>query len=208
MIRIRNKKELDFYIMADYMMNTGEFRPSLKRRILDRINPDYMMRFLVLMRKYSYYRHRGGLGHLLSVYYKLKYKKLSVKLGFTIDPDAFGYGLSLPHYGTIVVGSPAAIGNYAVLHTNVCLSGNGKIIGDALYVATGAKITAKVVLGDNVTLAANSVCTKSFENGNVLLAGLPAEKKSDSGPWYIRDGSSYYARVLQIEDLKKQMGLI
>lgn len=208
MIRIHSKKELYFFIKADYMMNTGEFCPGLKRRIIERINPDYMMRFLVLMRKYSYYRHLEGWKKLLGVYYHLRYKKLSLKLGYTIDPDAFGYGLSLPHYGTIVVGSPAKIGNYAVVHTNVCLSGNGKIIGDGLYVATGAKITAKVVLGDNVTLAANSVCTKSFEEGNVLLAGIPAIKKSESEAWYIRDGATYYERVKRIEELRKEMGLV
>lgn len=160
---ITSKKELKFYIMADYMMNTGVFCPNLKRRIIDWVNPDYMMRFLVLMRKYSYYRHHGNI--LQHLYYKFRYKKLSLKLGYTIDPDAFGYGLSLPHYGTIVVGSPAQIGNYAVIHTNVVITGNGKVIGDALYMATGAKITSKVTLGDNVTIAANAVCTRSFRGG-------------------------------------------
>lgn len=207
MKRIHSKKELDFFIMADYMMNTGFFKPKFVRRLIDLVNPDYMMRFLVIMRKYSYYRHLRG-NNLKAVYYKLKFKKLSLKLGYTIDPDAFGYGLSIPHYGTIVVGSPATIGNFAVLHTNVCLSGNGKIIGDALYVATGAKITSKVVLGDNVTLAANTVCVKSFEEGNALLVGIPAEKKASSEAWYIRDGATYHDRVKMIEQLKQEMGLI
>lgn len=208
MKRIHSKKELDFFIKADYMMNTGSFKPSFKRKLIEFVSPDYMMRFLVIMRKYSYYKHKTGLNKIIATYYKLKYKKLSLKLGYTIDPDAFGYGLSIPHYGTIVVGSPAIIGNYAVLQTNVCLSGNGKVIGDALYVSTGGKITSKVVLGNNVTLAANAVCTKSFEEGNVLLAGIPAVKKAVSVPWYIRDGTIYHNRVKMIEELKQNMGLL
>lgn len=189
------------------MMNTGCFTPSLKRRIIDFVNPDYMMRFLVQMRKYSYYRHLSGYNKVIALYYKLKFKKISLKLGFTIDPDAFGYGLSIPHYGTIVVGSPAKIGNYAILQTGVCISGNGKVIGDALYMATGAKITSKVVLGDNVIIAANAVCNKSFEEGNALLVGMPAIKKTEARPWYISEGSVYKEKVDRIENLKKKMNI-
>ena len=204
---IRNKKELDFYIMADRMMNTGRFKQPLIRKLIDIINPDYVMRFLVLMRQYQYYKHQRGLGSLMGLYYKLRYKRLSVKLGFTIDPDAFEYGLSIPHYGTIVVGSPAQIGKYAVLQTNVCISGNGKIIGDALYMATGAKITSKVILGDNVTVGANAVVNKSYGGGNVLLVGVPAQPKAEASPWYIKAGGVYKERVDEIEQLKIDMRL-
>lgn len=208
MKRIKSKKELEFYLMADRMMNQGCFKPSLFRRLIDVINPDYMMRFLELMRKYSYYKNCDGIiAKFKSVIYQLRYKSLSLKLGYTIDPDAFGYGLSIPHYGTIVVGSPSTIGNYAVIQTGVTISGNGKVIGDALYMATGAKITTKMVLGDNITIAANSVCVKPIGGGNMLLAGMPAIKKADAEAWYLRDGHTYSNRVKLIEDLKKKMGI-
>ena len=131
-------------------------------------------------------------------------RRLGIKLGWSITAESLGYGLLLPHYGTIVVG-PNHIGNYTVLHTSVCITGNMKTIGDALYLSTGAKITSKVVLGDNITVAANSVVTKSFPEGDVLLAGVPAIVLKPSEPWYIRDGSMFYDRVKKIEELKERM---
>ncbi len=205
---IDTKNKLRFYIMADMMMNSGCFRKSFLIRLKEFFVPDYTMDFLKLMRKTSFYSHQSGLlNKIRYVINKLRYKRLGLKMGWSIDYNAFGYGLLLPHYGTIVVGENK-IGNYAVLQTSTCISGNQKSIGDGLYMATGAKITAKVVLGDNVSLAANSVCTKSFEDGNVLLVGVPAVKKADSEAWYIRDGETYYERVKKIETLRKEMGLV
>lgn len=54
---IRSKKELEFYLMADRMMNRGNFRKSIR----DIFVPDSVMRFLVSMRKYSYYRNNKSL---------------------------------------------------------------------------------------------------------------------------------------------------
>ena len=54
---IRTKKELDFYIQADFMMNRGYFKPSLKQRIRTLISPDYIIDFLVSMRRVDYYSH-------------------------------------------------------------------------------------------------------------------------------------------------------
>lgn len=69
-----------------------------------------------------------------------------MKLGFTIAENVFGYGLVIPHYGTIVVGSGNRIGNYAVLHTSTCITAGKKNIGDGLYLSTGAKVLRDVQL--------------------------------------------------------------
>lgn len=146
-------------------------------------------------------------GKIFYAIYKWRYNRLSVRIGFSISPNVFGYGLVIPHYGTIVVGETNQIGNYCVIHTSTCISGNGKIIGDGLYLATGAKITAKVNLGNNVTVAANSVVTKSINENNILLAGMPAEIKRSSPPWFIRDGEIYTHRVEVCESLRKSLHL-
>ena len=57
---IRTKKELEFYIMADRMMNRGYFKPSFMQKIKNILLPDYIMRYLVAMRKLSYYSQQGG----------------------------------------------------------------------------------------------------------------------------------------------------
>lgn len=204
---ISSKNELKFYLMADSMMNLGCFKRSPRKIIRDLFVPDYQMRFLRAMRKNSYYSHQKGIiNKIWGGYNKLIQRRLGMLLGWSINADAFGYGLLLPHYGTIVVG-PNIIGNYAVLQTSTCISGNMKTIGNALYLATGAKLTTKVVLGDNVTVAANSVVTKSFPEGNVLLAGMPATVLKPSEPWYIRDGKTFTEKVERIEELKLKLNL-
>ncbi len=203
---IRSKKELYFYIAADRMINRGCFRKTLVAHIKEFFIQDYIMDYLVLMRKSSYYTRQGGVRHLLSMYYKYKYFKLGAKLGFSIGCDVFGYGLVIPHYGTIVVGGSNRIGNYAVLHTSTCISDNKKNIGDGLYLSTGAKMTSKIVLGNNVSVGANSVVNRSFGD-NIMIAGAPAREIKDADAWYLRDGKKYSNRVKLIEELRESLCL-
>lgn len=203
---IRTKKELEFYIKADYMMNRGYFKPSIIRKLKNLISPDYIMNFLVCMRKVAYYSSikRGG---ILLMIYKMKFKRLSLKLGFSIDPHVFGYGLVIPHYGTIVIGENNRVGNYAVLHTSTCITARSKKIGDNFYLSTGAKVTTGDDIGNNVMVSANSVVTKGFPEGNVLLVGSPAQVKKYIPGWYEYQGGSGIIKVNAIEKLKQQMSV-
>lgn len=201
---ISSKKELKFYLIADHIMNKGKQKRSLKDRFVEIFKPDWIMLYLRLMRKTDYYRSIGSKRWL---YYSWRYNRLGIKLGFTISYKAFGYGLVIPHYGTIVVGENNHIGNYAVLFTSTCITGKQRTIGDGLYLSTGVKITSGENIGNNVSVAANSVVTKSFPDNNVLLAGMPAKVKSDSNPWYVRDGAMWESRVARCEELRKKMNL-
>lgn len=111
-----------------------------------------------LLRKVQYYNSKKGLlSKLISILIKIRYNRTSQKLGFSIDYSSFGYGLVIPHYGTIVVGGPNKIGNFAVLHTSTCIAGGGKTIGDGLYLSSGSQIIGYLNIGDNVTIASHSL---------------------------------------------------
>ena len=188
------------------MMNRGKFRPSFFDRLCHIVFPDYIMTYLAAMRKVCYYKNRRGvLNRFKYLFYHKRFSSYGLKLGFSIGYDVFGYGLLIPHYGTIVVGSPNQIGNYAVLHTSICITGNGKVIGDGLYCATGAKITSPIVLGNSISVCANSVVNKSFERGNALIGGMPACFIREEESWYIRD--HYQQRVNLIEARRKELGI-
>lgn len=202
-MQIKSKKELDFVIQADMMMNRGKFRYTLKDRIKNLFIPDPIMNYLKAMRCVAYYRNkRGGVKRK---YYNMRFYSLGVKLGFSVSCDALGYGVVIPHYGTIVIGGYNHIGNYAVLHTSSCITGNEKHIGDALYLSTGAKITSELVLGNNISIGANSVVNKSYEGDNALIAGIPAKYIKDTEAWYIRD--HFEDRINKVENLKQKMRL-
>ena len=196
---IHTKKELEFYICADRIMNG---RP-IKKTIQERVCGGGIIDYLESMRKCSFYSKQSGLLNRIRFYCcRWQYRNLGIKYGFSIGYDVFGYGLVIPHYGTIVVGNSNRIGNYAVLHTSTCISDNAKEIGDALYLSTGVKMTSKIKLGNNVSVGANSVVNKSFPEGNCMIAGAPAIKKKECVAWYIRDGQLYIDKVNNVEYLK------
>lgn len=204
---IHSKKELDFYIAADRIMNGRSEKRSFAEILLDRVSlSGKIISYLQALRKcayYSQYLNKGLLMNSLRYYYWFyKYKRLGLTLGFSIGYNSIGYGVCIPHYGTIVIGNSNKIGNYAVLHTCTCISDNGKEIGDALYLSTGVKITSKVRLGNGISIGANSLVNKSFEGDNLLIAGMPAKVIRESAPWFIRD--CFEDRVLLVESIKSK----
>lgn len=207
MKEIHSKKELKFYIAADMMMNHGKFRWSWEDRLKHIVAPDYIMRYLKSMRHLQYLssnRQRSPLWYCRYLYHRIRYRELGYKLGFSIDYNSLGYGVGIPHYGTIVVGRTSTIGNYAVLHTSICVTGTGSEIGDAPYISTGAKVISTVKIGDNVAIGANSVVNKDMP-GDCMVAGVPAKVIKPSQPWYIRDGQKFTDRVATVEALRTEM---
>lgn len=188
------------------MMNRGYFKPSFKQRLRELFSPDYIMDYLVAMRKVAYYSQTGG--GIFLILNKIKYRRLSLKLGFSISPEVFGYGLIIPHYGTIVVGPNNKIGNYAVIHTSTCITARPKSIGDNFYLSTGAKVITGDDLGPNIMVSANSVVTKGYSDGNGLLVGAPATVKKEVPAWYeYQNASRIKNKVEAVENLKLQMGI-
>ena len=147
------------------------------------------------------------MGGVLFEFYKYRYSKLGLKLGFSIGYKTFGYGLVIPHYGTIVIGADNRCGNYCVLHTSTCITGGPdcKKIGDGLYLRTGVRIVKRISLANNVQVASNSVVNKSYVNNNILLAGMPAEIKKEVKPWYQGWEAELWHK--HIENLRDKLGL-
>lgn len=57
--------------MADYMMNRGYFKPSLKQRIKNFLFPDYIIQYIISMRKVAYYQQNGGDFYWQSIKYDI-----------------------------------------------------------------------------------------------------------------------------------------
>ena len=208
MSEIRSRKELNFFIEADRMMNKGKFHYGLLGKVKIRLLPDYIMIYLEALRKTSYYSHQKGmLNKLMTFYWKLRYHRLGVRLGYDIGFDALGYGVVIGHAGTIIVGSSNRIGNYAVLHTSTCISNNGKTIGDGLYLSAGVIITSPVTLADYISVGANSLVNKDCLEKCVMLAGNPAVVKKHAEPWFLTNGDIYKERYEMVEQRKKELGL-
>ena len=162
----------------------GTFRMSLKAYLFNDI-----WRFLRAMR-YAEYVHNTKTNKLwapVRLWSKYRYKSLGKKLGFSIALNTFGPGLSLPHYGNIVVNKNARIGANCRVHVGVNIgadhkdSGKAPVLGDNCYIAPGAKLFGGIVLGNGVKIGANAVVNKSFEGDNLTLVGVPAKPSGNLG---------------------------
>ena len=54
-------------------------------------------------------------------------------------------------------------------------TGKGAQIGDNCYIGPGVQIVGPVNIADDVTIGAGSVVTKSVNESNVVIAGVPAK---------------------------------
>lgn len=147
------------------------------------IAPNYIWIFQRRLRKLEYYRNcrKDPIGKLVYGLIKIKHRKLALKLGFSIPENVFGPGLSIAHYGTIVVNSKAKVGKNCRIHvcTNIGASGGSfkaPRIGDNVYIAPGVKIYGDIEIASNIAIAANSSVGKSFMEEKILIAGSPAKK--------------------------------
>ena len=164
-------------------------------------------RYMRLLNYNTHKQNKNIVNTLLRKWYRIRFNKLGEQLGFSIGPNVFGYGLLIPHCGTIVINSDCNCGNYCVLHTSICIAGGGKSFGDGLYLSAGAKVTGYGEYGEAVSIAANSVANLP-STGHTLLVGMPAVVKKYNYPfWYERDGEQYLYRVKQVELLKNKMNV-
>ena len=182
---IKSKEELKEYLLQD-----AKHLGLSKSRVRRMFNP--IWRFQKCLRRLEYYSNSPTPWNLaIRLYYKLRFRRLSLKLGFSIPINVFGPGLSIAHYGTIVVNPNARVGKNCRLHACVNIGASGgrpeaPQIGDNCYIGPGALIFGDIRIEDNVTIAANATVNKTFKENNILLAGVPAKILRENQPdWTI-----------------------
>lgn len=142
---------------------------------------DYILIYLKNMRKIEKMNKKTGLLNKFSLCLrKYRLRRLSVKTGISISPGCFEGGLTLYHWGSIIVNSNVKGGSFITIQSDVNISEN-VIIGDNVYIAPGAKILANVSLAEGVIIGANSVVTKNISEPYTTWAGVPAKKISEKG---------------------------
>lgn len=178
---ISSKKEYLFYLEQDRRA-LGVSKLTFKNKLIEFIAPNYIYKFQRLLRKKEYFLNcrKGTLNRLQYQFIKLNFRKLSLKLGFSIPENVFGPGLAIVHYGTIVVNKNAKVGRNCRIHacTNIGASGGSKkapVIGDNVYIGPGAKIYGNITIGNNIAIGANATVFKSCEDSGVMIAGNPGK---------------------------------
>lgn len=172
---IQTKDDLQEFLKRD--------RLALYKHSKPKLFGDYVYKFEIALRMCEYYKNTNKKS-LLQLYYKYKYKKLSKELGFTIPLNVFDKGLSIAHYGTIVIHPGAVIGENCRIHEGVTIGATNGFakaakIGRNAFIASGAKIIGDITIADDVAIGANAVVVKDIMECGTTWAGVPAKKISD-----------------------------
>ncbi len=176
---IKNKTDLKRYILQDRKLNGFGVKRSFQDFLKELLFPNSIT-VLRYMRKLEYYTNVKVFGaFFFKEYYYFKYRKASRKLGYSIAINTCGPGLSLPHYGTIIISGHARIGCNCRIHAcvNIGASAGKEIaptIGDNVYIGPSCVLYGAIVIGSNNTIGANATVNKSFTEEHVVIAGSPA----------------------------------
>ena len=178
---IRSRQDLKRYLWQDQI--------ALGKKEQSHPSPfgDEVWRFQRLLRRTEYHVNcaRTPLGRVLAALYRLRYHRFCVKMGFHLPLNIFEEGLSIAHYGALVVNSRARAGKNCRIHAMVVIGAtNGDpsapVIGNNVYIGAGAKIIGNIHIADDVAVGANAVVVKSIEEPGTTWGGVPARKISDN----------------------------
>jgi serine O-acetyltransferase len=173
------------FVAADFR-SRGQ-QPSLKWWLFDPV-----ARVTWLMRLDAYLLNTGK-PRVLRLPITLWFRRLCVRLGFSLGPNIFGPGVAIVHYGLLVIDPTTRIGKNCRIHMGTHIGGAAQFvapgeehlhsprIGDNAYLGPGCKIYGPVRLGNDVVVGANAVVTKSFADDGITLAGIPAKVIATGG---------------------------
>jgi len=132
---------------------------------------------------------------------KFLLRRYSYKYGFQIPISTnIGEGFYIGHFGTIVISSKVIIGkNCNIAHgVTIGKANRGRlkgypVIGDHVWIGTGAVIVGKVTIGSNILIAPNSFVNFDVPD-NSLVIGNPAKIIAKENP---TEGYIAYIPVVQ-----------
>jgi len=171
-LMIQSTQDRDRYIQADLKRaGVGRWSWAVGFR-----HP--LLRYQRLLRRTEYVVNcrKGRLWKPYVLFCLFRLRRAGMKLGFTIHPNNFGPGLSIAHWGTIVVNPGCRVGANCRIHPGTSLGetdGGSPVLGDDCYIGPGAKLFGPITLGDRVSIGANAVVHKSF-GSDLVLVGVPA----------------------------------
>lgn len=177
---IQSKKDYLNYLEADKIaLGKNYSTPKLVG--------DEIWRFERLMRKTEYYKNcrKSVFGKIYRIWLQYRYYRFRLKLGFSIPINVFGPGLSIAHYGTIVVNGNSRVGKNCRIQENTTIGAtNGSreapVIGNNVFIGSGVKLIGGIKIADDIAIGANAVVIKDFNEPGITIAGIPAKKISNN----------------------------
>lgn len=177
--------EFMYLIRSDLYRYEGIVSPMVFLRHYVR-SPGF--RYTFFMRLCTYLTSRPLLRYGVRHFFSFILNRISVRYGIDLPYTMqIGPGLYIGHYGCIVINGGSTIGRNCNLSHDVTIGQTNRgirrgcpSIGNNVYIAPGAKIIGRIVIGNNVAIGANAVVTKDVPD-NAVVAGVPGQVVSMNG---------------------------
>ncbi len=182
---LKDFRDLKWYLTADLYRYSGSITTGDFFRHFF-FTPGY--KYTVWMRLCGFLKVSGY--PLKALYPIVKYILLRCRYKYGIaipEYTTIGPGLFINRFGGIYVNGDAILGrNVNVTHGVVLGQLNrgayagSPVIGDRVFLGSGAKVIGRITLGNECSVGANAVVTKDADEGSVLV-GVPAKCISHKG---------------------------
>lgn len=136
----------------------------------------YIWLYIKALRHVEYYQNapNGIINKVLMLFWLRILRKYSHITGFQIPPHTCGKGLTIWHWGPIIINPATKIGDNCTLYPGVLIGhkipgGGAATIGNNVFIGAGTKIIGPVKIGNNVTIGQNCVITKNIPDNSVVV---------------------------------------
>ena len=105
---------------------------------------------------------------------------VEVWTGISISPQTkIGPGLSIYHFGGVIINQNAVLGSHCTLHHDVTIGnknpgGPSPELGDNVMVGAGARLLGGIKIGSNAQIGANAVVLSDIPDAAIAV-GIPAK---------------------------------
>jgi serine O-acetyltransferase len=136
--------------------------------------------------QYLYFEAPSVVRALLWIPYEITRKVLELLVDIHLAPDTrIGAGLFIAHYGGIWINPRATLGSNCNLAHGVTIGApmvatRAPVLGDRVWIGSGAIVTGPVRIGSGVVVGANSLVVSNLPE-NAVAVGVPARVLSYTG---------------------------
>lgn len=175
--RIRSKADLEFFLFADLASAS-----KAKWRWSYRVS-EPTLSFQRSLRRAEYLTNAPGVWfrRLRLGFRMVRLLRDGQRLGLAVPRNVCGPGLSIAHFGGVIINTKSQIGRNCRIHSGTNIGeadGRAPVIGDNVYIGPGAKLVGSIRVGDGAVIGANAVVVKDVPP-RVTVGGIPARVISE-----------------------------
>lgn len=165
-------KELRYYLVADAIMSRTQ-ATFIQRLFHNNKRSKFLRTLRIVEWLHNTYKKPFHWWKLLPLcYYSNKLDRLSYQCGFNIPLNTLGYGVNIPHHGSITINPHTRLGNYCAIMNNVVIGDSGqKNIGNGVLIGSNTVILKDICIANGCQIAAMSLINKSIDKSNSLWGG-------------------------------------